>query len=88
MKEKLINLQEVVQRAIDDGATTVEQVHRSIASMPFDILEKIDVLQKPVTQARELHDQTVGNIYETIRLLNDRVGEMARNLLGSSAERK
>lgn len=84
---KLLKLQEIVQKAIDDGATTVEQVHRSIASMPFDVLEKIDALQKPVNTAREMHDQTVGNIYETIRLLNDRVGEMARNLLSDGKDR-
>ncbi|MGQ0618308.1 MAG: hypothetical protein ACT4QA_00080 [Panacagrimonas sp.] len=82
MTNKLLKLQEIVQKAIDDGATTVEQVHRSIASMPFDILEKIDALATPVNTAREVHDQTVGNVYETIRLLNDRVGEMARTLLG------
>lgn len=80
MTNQLISLQEIVQKAIDDGATTVEQVHLSIASMPFDVLENIDVLHKPVNKARDIHDQTVGNIYETIRLLNDRAGEMARNL--------
>jgi hypothetical protein len=85
-KDQLISLQEVVEKAIDDGATTVEQVHKSIASMPFDLLERIDVLQKPVAKARDVHDQTVGNIYETIRLLNDRAGEMARNIL--RADRK
>lgn len=82
-KDKLISLQEIVEKAIEDGATTVEQVHRSIATMPFDVLEKIDALQKPVGKAREIHDETVGNIYETIRLLNERAGEMARHLLGS-----
>ena len=83
MKDKLIRLQELVQQAIDDGATTVEQVHRSISAMPFDALERIDALQKPVAKGRELHDQSVGNIYETIRLLNDRTGEIARRLLGA-----
>jgi hypothetical protein len=80
-KEKLLSVQELVEKAIEDGATTVEQVHRSIASMPFDMLEKIDALQKPVGKAREIHDQTVGNIYETIRLINERAGEIARGLL-------
>jgi hypothetical protein len=80
-KEKLLSVQELVEKAIEDGATTVEQVHRSIASMPFDMLEHVDALQKPVGKAREIHDQTVGNIYETIRLLNERAGEIARGLL-------
>ena len=80
-KDRLLSLQDIVERTIEEGATTVEQVHRSIASMPFDMLEKIDALQKPVGKAREIHDETVGNIYETIRLLNERAGEIARGLL-------
>jgi hypothetical protein len=80
-KERLLSLQEIVEKTIEDGATTVEQVHLSIASMPFDMLEKIDALQKPVGKARQIHDETVGNIYETIRLLNERAGDIARRLL-------
>lgn len=87
MSEKLLSLQRIVEKAIDDGVTTVEQVHLSIASMPFDALEKIDALQKPVQQVRDVHDHTVGNIYETIRLLNDRAGEIARGLLGKSEQK-
>lgn len=81
-KDRIINLQKLVEQTIDDGATTVEQVHSAIASMPFDVLERIEGLQKPVSKARDIHDDTVGNIYETIRLLNDRSGEIARRLLG------
>lgn len=83
MKSKLLSLQKLVEEAIDDGATTVEQVHSSIASMPFDVLERIDALQGAASAARNIHDDTVGNIYETIRLLNDRSGEIARKLLNA-----
>ncbi len=86
-KEKIISLQKLVEQAIDNGATTVEQVHSAIASMPFDILERIEGLQKPVNKARDVHDDTVGNIYETIRLLNDRSGEIARKLLGERSSK-
>lgn len=88
MNDKLLSLQKIVEQAIQDGATTVEQVHRSIASMPFDVLERIDAIATPVNKAREVHDQTVGNIYETIRLLNDRAGEIARNLLDPAKRAK
>lgn len=87
-KDRLLSLQEIVERTIENGATTVEQVHRSIATMPFDALEKIDALQKPVGKVREIHDETVGNIYETIRLLNERAGEIARGLLQGREDKK
>jgi hypothetical protein len=85
--KQLKSLQELVETLIDDGATSVEQVHMSIASMPFDMLEKISVLEKPVNKVRTLHDETIGNIYETIRLVNDKAGEIARELL-SKVEKK
>ncbi len=52
------------------------------------MLEKIDALQKPIGKAREIHDETVGNIYETIRLLNERAGEIARGLLQRIEDKK
>lgn len=81
--QKLISAQRILEQAVDDGATLVEQVHSSIASMPFDVLENIQGIRDPVARARQVHDQAVANIYETIRLTNDRAGELARNLLGA-----
>lgn len=82
-KQKLISAQRIIEQAVDDGATLVEQVHSSIASMPFDVLENIEPIRSPIAKMREVHDDAVANIYETIRLTNDRAGELARNLLNA-----
>lgn len=74
---KIQSLKEAVQQAIDDGATTVEDVHKRVAAMPFDQLEKIAAIEGLVGQARDLHDQSVGAVYDTIRKINSRVGELA-----------
>ena len=38
----LNDLRQLVKKAIDDGATNVEQVHQAIARMPYKYLEKIE----------------------------------------------
>lgn len=77
----LVELQRTVQDAIDNGARSVEQVHRQIASMPLDFLAKIEQLEAPVNQTREFQDKTIGTIYETIHNINAKAGEMAREIL-------
>jgi hypothetical protein len=79
---KLSDLQAMVQEAIDKGATNVEEVHKSIANMPMDLLAKIGPLENVVNQGKTLQEQTIGAVYENIRLVNEKVGEMAAKLLG------
>ena len=87
----LVELQKTVQNAIDNGATSVEQIHRQIANMPLDFLAKIEQLEGPVNQAKEFQDKTIGSIYETIHNTNSntecnplahaKAGEIASELL-------
>lgn len=74
---KIQSLKDAVQAAIDNGATTVQEVYQRIAAMPFDQLEKIAAIEGLVQKARGIHDQSIGAVYDTIRAVNARVGELA-----------
>ncbi|MEW5734667.1 MAG: hypothetical protein AB1921_07415 [Thermodesulfobacteriota bacterium] len=78
---KLWSIKELVQGFIDKGATTVEEVHRAIADMPFDNLEKVEPIAARVKEIRKVHDETVGNVYDLIRFINKEVGKLAGELL-------
>ena len=78
---KIQDLKDLVEDAIEHGATTVEGVHQQIAALPFDQLEKIAAIEGLVGNARSLHDETVGTVYETIRKINARIGELADETL-------
>ncbi|MGK0289872.1 MAG: hypothetical protein ACI86H_001320 [bacterium] len=78
---KLIGLVELVQTAIDKGATSVEEVHQAIAKEPLDLLKKIAPLEKTAEKAQEFHEHTIGSIYEGIRSINQEVGKLATDLL-------
>ncbi len=74
-------IKDLVQSEIDKGATTVEEVHKTIANMPLNMLSNIGILQEPLDQAKAFQDNTIGSIYDAIRSINKTVGECAEELL-------
>lgn len=80
--EKLNDLQEFVQVTIDKGITSVEGVHKAIAEMPFGLLEKITPIKGVAQGVKEIQGNTIGTVYESIRLVNEKAGEIAARLLG------
>lgn len=77
-----------VQDAIDKGATTVEEIHKSIADLPLKILEESELLKEPAKEAKRLQDHTLGAIYRVIRDINEQVATYASDLLEEAAKRR
>jgi hypothetical protein len=75
------DIADLVQEAINRGATTAEDIHKAIANLPLKILEEINVLKKPVREVRKVQDRSIGAVYDMIRAINDRVGKLASELL-------
>lgn len=83
---KIRDLKDLVQQAIDDGATSAEEVHNRIAAMPFDQMEKIAAIEGLVQSARSLHDQSVQNVYDAIREINRRAWKLADEALDKTGQ--
>lgn len=77
-----------IQDAIDKGATTVEEVHKSIADLPLKILEESDLLKESAKEAKRLQDHTIGAIYDVIRAVNEQVGDYASELLAEAKKHR
>jgi hypothetical protein len=73
-------VKDLIQEAVDKGATSVEQVHRTIADLPLSALERRGLLGEEGRSARTLVDSSIGAVYETIRAVNREVGELASSL--------
>lgn len=71
----------LVQEAIDKGATSVEEIHKSIANLPLKVLEEIKFLKQPVREVRRVQDRSIGAVYDLIREINRRVGKLAADML-------
>jgi uncharacterized NAD-dependent epimerase/dehydratase family protein len=78
----------LVQHAIDDGANTVEEIHKSIASMPLDVLERLDLFNETVKDVRKVQDTSIGAIYGLIHKVNDEVAKLATEMLRDRGARK
>lgn len=77
---KIELLKDMVQTTIDQGATTVEEVHQAIADMPFEVLEKRGLLDENKQQLRETQRDTIGTVYNKIREINKIVGDLASDM--------
>ena len=73
-------VKDLIQEAVDKGATSVEQIHRTIADLPLSALEQRGLLGEEGKSARKLVDTSIGAVYETIRNVNREVGELASGL--------
>ena len=83
MKNTIARIEAVkylIQEAVDKGATSVEQIHRTIADLPLDVLEKRGLLGDEGKGARKLVDTSIGAVYDTIRGVTREVGELASGL--------
>jgi hypothetical protein len=72
--QRLELIKDMVQQAIDRGATSAEQIHQYIADLPFEALEKSGLIEGDPMQLRETKRRTIGVVYEAIRRINSEVG--------------
>ena len=71
-----------IQEAAERGTTRVEEIHRSIAQLPLEVLERNGWFGQTARQIREVEERSIGAVYDTIRDVNRRVIGLASDLLG------
>lgn len=78
--KKLLNraelLKDMIQEAVDDGASTVEEVHQHIAGLPFEALEKMGLFEEQAADLKDKQRKTIGLVYDTLRKVNQEVGAL------------
>jgi hypothetical protein len=79
-------LLKLVQKAIDDGASSAEEIHKSIARLPLKVLAEVGALKKPVKEMDRIQDLAIGSLYELIRDINERVAGYAARLLAKTGK--
>jgi hypothetical protein len=81
MTKKRQSLTDVIEKAIDKGATTAEKIHQSIAELPLKLMEESELLRKPAEGVRRLQARTIGAFYDLVRDTNRRVARLMSDLL-------
>jgi hypothetical protein len=80
-------LTKLIEDSIDKGATTVEEIHKSIADLPLKVLQDTDLLRGPAKEVKRVQDHTIGAIYDVIRDVNEKVGRFASEMLAETSKR-
>jgi hypothetical protein len=69
-------LKDLIQEAVDRGATSVEQIHQYIADLPFEGLDRLGLLEPDASELRASKTRTIGLVYDAIRRINQEVGAL------------
>lgn len=79
MGEKLKRLEllkDIVQQAVERGATSVQQIHDYVGNLPFEALDRAGLLDSRALALRDKHQRTVGMVYDAIRRINREIGQL------------
>jgi hypothetical protein len=77
-------LPDLVRDAVDSTASSAEEIHKSIASYPLDVLDRLEILETAVREVRRVQDQSIGAVYDLVRGVNREVTQLANEILGGS----
>ena len=83
-RAEIRRLADLVRDAVEDGATSAEEIHKRIARMPLDLLERIDVIQDAVGDVRKIQERSIGAVYELIRSVNREISRLAHEMLAGA----
>jgi hypothetical protein len=76
----------LIEDAVERGARSIEEIHRSIAGLPITVLERLGLFERTASEARRIQDVSIGALYETIREVNHQVARLAGDLLEKADE--
>jgi hypothetical protein len=74
--QRLELLKDLIQEAVDRGATSVEQIHQYIADLPFEGMDRMGLLDPEAGELRASKTRSIGLVYDAIRRINREVGEL------------
>jgi hypothetical protein len=81
-------LAKAVRGAIDDGASAVEEIHKTIAEAPLEVLQRLEVLPNTMADVRRLQDDALTAIYRAVRKVNHEVTDFTADLLEGTPRRR
>jgi hypothetical protein len=80
-------LAELVEKVVDKGATTAEEIHREVVSLPIKVLEGLGLFENTTEDVKKIQDVSIGAVYDLIRNINHKVAGIATELLGKDEEK-
>jgi len=60
---------------------SIEDIHKSIASLPLEILAKVAPFADSAKGVKEVQGDTINKLYDMIRTVNQKISELAETYL-------
>jgi hypothetical protein len=79
LRAQMTAAQVLAEQVVEGGTATVRTVHKSIANIPFAILESIPVTRDTTRVVRRIHDVISDGVYGGISAGNKVLHEVARS---------
>jgi hypothetical protein len=76
-------LADVIRKAVDEGATTAEDIHKAVADLPLEMIARLDGFEDALKDVRRVQKESIGAIYDLIRRINRDVTRLADDALRS-----
>ena len=70
---------------VDRSATRIEQLHKSIAEIPLDVMRRSELFEETADDLIDLQERSIGTVYGAVREVNRRVAELTSDLLRPSS---
>lgn len=86
-RKRLHSAQRFTEGAVEGTTRTVEDIHRTIASVPFEVLDQIPATRDTAHIVREVHDLTSSSVYGSIRGINKLFGSGLRSGIGRKLDK-
>jgi hypothetical protein len=77
-----------VAAAVERTITRVEKIHRDVAALPLDLLERVGDLEKPVARVRKLQGRSITTTYDLVRGINDELTKLAQTQRRARSKRQ
>jgi hypothetical protein len=87
-RERGKGLAEAIESAIDRGTARVENIHKSIADLPFKMLEERELLRAPAREVRRVQNRAIKAVYDLVRTINHQASALASDLRHQVARRR
>jgi hypothetical protein len=84
---QLLEAQEILEDTIDTTTNIVRTLHKSIAAIPFGILEVIPITRHTTQVVRGTHDFISDVVYNGINIVNKTSGKVIRKGIGADTHK-
>jgi len=75
-----------IRDAVDSGANAAEEIHKTVADLPFEVLERAGLFGRSAGELRRIQSDSISAVYAAVRTVNHRVAELASDLLDRPAD--